>query len=182
MTTVGFGDVGPKTDLGRVVGTVTMLSGILLIALPIAIIGRKFQEAYEDFMEKQGTPPLQQKCSHTSFKGTMSLADMGRRLKRMRHTDPQLNALTRELADDVEEMLSVQKEIVSMQNGERDKQQEIVKHFQIVLDHVTKLSEASRNTQALYITGALRKTAKPAKAAGAAPSAAKKQVEALGAE
>merc|ERR1719162_2221482 len=48
MTTVGFGEVYPRTELGRVVATATMLSGILLIALPVAIIGRKFQEVYEE--------------------------------------------------------------------------------------------------------------------------------------
>jgi len=47
MTTVGFGDSYPRTELGRLVATATMLSGILLIALPVAIIGRKFQEVYE---------------------------------------------------------------------------------------------------------------------------------------
>eukprot|EP00927_Polykrikos_kofoidii_P066990 TRINITY_DN6253_c0_g1_i1.p1 TRINITY_DN6253_c0_g1~~TRINITY_DN6253_c0_g1_i1.p1 ORF type:complete len:589 (-),score=81.18 TRINITY_DN6253_c0_g1_i1:140-1906(-) len=53
MTTVGFGEVYPRTDLGRVVGSITILSGILLIALPIAIIGQKFQEAYDDYTEQQ---------------------------------------------------------------------------------------------------------------------------------
>lgn len=47
MTTVGFGEVYPRTELGRCVAYGTMLSGILLIALPVAIIGRKFQEVYE---------------------------------------------------------------------------------------------------------------------------------------
>mmetsp|Transcript_152557 Transcript_152557/g.277443 ORF Transcript_152557/g.277443 Transcript_152557/m.277443 type:complete len:599 (+) Transcript_152557:2-1798(+) len=48
MTTVGFGEVYPRTEVGRMVATATMLSGILLIALPVAIIGRKFQEAYDE--------------------------------------------------------------------------------------------------------------------------------------
>merc|ERR1719159_2080205 len=38
MTTVGFGEVYPRTFGGRLVATLTMLSGILLIALPVAII------------------------------------------------------------------------------------------------------------------------------------------------
>merc|ERR1711881_696010 len=49
MTTVGFGDVYPRTWLGKVVGTFSMLSGILIIALPVAIVGRKFQEIYESY-------------------------------------------------------------------------------------------------------------------------------------
>merc|ERR1719253_927907 len=53
MTTVGFGEVYPRTELGRIVATATMLSGILLIALPVAIIGRRFQEVYEAHNEGQ---------------------------------------------------------------------------------------------------------------------------------
>lgn len=49
MTTVGFGDVYPRTWLGKVVGTFSMLSGILIIALPVAIVGRNFQEVYESY-------------------------------------------------------------------------------------------------------------------------------------
>jgi hypothetical protein len=51
MTTVGYGDVVPRTALGRVVGALAMLSGILLIALPVSVIGAKFTEAYEEFVE-----------------------------------------------------------------------------------------------------------------------------------
>jgi len=47
MTTVGFGEVYPRTEPGRLIAEATMLSGILLIALPVAIIGREFQKAYD---------------------------------------------------------------------------------------------------------------------------------------
>jgi len=47
MTTVGYGDKAPVTKLGHLIGAVTMLSGIVLISLPVAIVGSKFQSAYE---------------------------------------------------------------------------------------------------------------------------------------
>jgi voltage-gated potassium channel len=44
LTTVGYGDEIPRTVFGRIVGGLTMISGILMIALPVAIIGSAFAE------------------------------------------------------------------------------------------------------------------------------------------
>lgn len=44
VTTVGYGDVTPKTLPGRIIGGLTMMTGILMIALPVAIIGSSFAE------------------------------------------------------------------------------------------------------------------------------------------
>jgi hypothetical protein len=47
VATVGYGDSVPRTTGAKFVGAASMLTGILLIALPVAIVGSKFQEAYE---------------------------------------------------------------------------------------------------------------------------------------
>jgi len=49
MTTVGYGDRYPRTLLGKIVAFLAMLSGIVLISLPVAIVGTKFQQAYEEY-------------------------------------------------------------------------------------------------------------------------------------
>merc|ERR1719379_3318572 len=54
MTTVGYGDRYPKSYEGKLVASVTMIFGILLIALPMAIVGNKFQEVYLENMIKNG--------------------------------------------------------------------------------------------------------------------------------
>lgn len=55
MTTVGFGDKYPRTTLGKGVGFVAMLVGMILIAVPVAIVGNKFQEVYENYGDEEAT-------------------------------------------------------------------------------------------------------------------------------
>ncbi|ETE64845.1 Potassium voltage-gated channel subfamily V member 1, partial [Ophiophagus hannah] len=46
MTTVGYGDIRPDTTVGKVVAFMCILSGILVLALPIAIINDRFSACY----------------------------------------------------------------------------------------------------------------------------------------
>jgi voltage-gated potassium channel len=44
LTTVGYGDVVPQTPLGRMIGALTMVTGLIVLALPIAIVATSFAE------------------------------------------------------------------------------------------------------------------------------------------
>ncbi|KAJ7338057.1 hypothetical protein JRQ81_010583 [Phrynocephalus forsythii] len=46
MTTVGYGDLRPDTTAGKIVAFMCILSGILVLALPIAIINDRFSTCY----------------------------------------------------------------------------------------------------------------------------------------
>ena len=44
MTTVGYGDIYPITILGKMLASITAMTGIGLVALPTGILGSGFME------------------------------------------------------------------------------------------------------------------------------------------
>jgi len=49
-TTVGYGDMVPRTLYGQIVGTIAMYFGILVLAMPMAIMSSNFQKVHEEHM------------------------------------------------------------------------------------------------------------------------------------
>ena len=55
LTTVGYGDVVPVTYLGQLVGAITMLVGLVMLALPLSIIGTNFIEEVTNLSNQMST-------------------------------------------------------------------------------------------------------------------------------
>ena len=53
MTTVGYGDVVPKSTLGKVIGSACAIEGLLMLAMPLAIIATKFNTHYQKMKDIQ---------------------------------------------------------------------------------------------------------------------------------
>ncbi|KAK6191938.1 hypothetical protein SNE40_003510 [Patella caerulea] len=53
MTTVGYGDLYPKTALGRLVASFCAITGLLALSMPIAIIASNFNEYYTRDKERE---------------------------------------------------------------------------------------------------------------------------------
>jgi hypothetical protein len=47
FTTVGYGDMYPRTGVGRLLGTATMFMGIFFIAMPLTIVGASFSNSWD---------------------------------------------------------------------------------------------------------------------------------------
>merc|ERR1711900_104809 len=53
MTTVGYGDFVPLSILGKLIACIAAITGILIIAFPVAIIGSKFNNVHQEMTEER---------------------------------------------------------------------------------------------------------------------------------
>ena len=86
MTTVGFGDITPKTDLGRLVASVMMLMGWGTLAVPTGIVSAEFTA------QRFGVMPTTRTCHECRSEGHLAQAkfcrDCGAPLPAYQHEAP----------------------------------------------------------------------------------------------
>jgi len=75
MTTVGYGDTFPISNMGRFIGALTMIIGILCVALPTTILGVQFSDNYAKVIETKAKHDLKEQFpDKESIKKEMNLA------------------------------------------------------------------------------------------------------------
>lgn len=62
MTTVGFGDITPKTDLGKLIASTMMLLGWGILAVPTGIVTAEMTAQRRSAVRWQGVPMLCRRC------------------------------------------------------------------------------------------------------------------------
>lgn len=56
ITTVGYGEITPRSFLGRIITVPLLVFGLLLIALPTFVLGREFSLVWDLMKEHQVDP------------------------------------------------------------------------------------------------------------------------------
>jgi len=53
ITTVGYGDLYPCTPVGKVIGGLTILNGVIVLAMPIGVVGANFSNEYYKVLDEK---------------------------------------------------------------------------------------------------------------------------------
>ena len=64
MSTVGYGDLYPQTSLGKVPGMLAAVCGTIYLAMPLAIIGSRFYDIYEEYEKVTSLRSAKAKFQH----------------------------------------------------------------------------------------------------------------------
>lgn len=136
MTSVGYGEVYPRTTMGKLVGFVAMLAGMVLIALPVAIVGQKFQDVYDnhDLDEAKRRAAMRMKvlgevwslipsrdCTsqHTDRCGVLP------KLKELKIKDTDLGDSVTDLCSSLEEVWEQREQLMRERKYEFERQEEV---------------------------------------------------------
>ena len=69
MTTVGFGDITPRTGLGRLISSMMMLLGWGTLAVPTGIVTSEMTLRRHRDEHRDGSPPASRRCAHCDSDG-----------------------------------------------------------------------------------------------------------------
>mmetsp|Transcript_10920 Transcript_10920/g.24527 ORF Transcript_10920/g.24527 Transcript_10920/m.24527 type:complete len:478 (-) Transcript_10920:82-1515(-) len=147
MTSVGYGEVYPKTAQGKLVGFAAMLVGMVLIALPVAIVGQKFQDIYEshDLEEAKIRASARMKVSGQVW-SLVPDSDIISRLRGLRVKDPMLASSVADLTKYLEEAWEHREQLSRERRCQLEQQKDIHQKVEHLLSGMNDAAFVSPNS------------------------------------
>jgi hypothetical protein len=126
MTSVGYGDVYPRTTQGKIVAFFAMLVGMVLIALPVAIVGQKFQEVYEnhDLEEAKRRAAIRMKVMNEVW-SLQPASDVIPRMEKLRVKDQALASSIADMTSFLKEVWEQREQLMRERDFEYKRQEQI---------------------------------------------------------
>jgi len=149
MTSVGYGEVYPRTTMGKFVGFVAMLAGMVLIALPVAIVGQKFQDVYDnhDLDEAKRRAAMRMKVLGEVWSLVPS-SDVVPKMRKLQLKDQDLSNSVTDLCSFLEEVWEQREQLMRERKYEFERQEEVhgrvtklLSDMETVLDSTRELAD-----------------------------------------
>lgn len=83
LTTVGYGDIVPTTNIGKAIGCCTMVTGVLVLAMPISVISGNFSEVLREMHEERAVFNKQKQEDHKAVIAALEGMDPHKRGKQI---------------------------------------------------------------------------------------------------
>lgn len=144
MASVGYGDVYPRTTLGKFVGFVAMLAGMVLIALPVAIIGQKFQDVYDnhDLDEAKRRAAMRMKVLGEVW-SLVPASDVLPKLQKVQIKDQELSKQVAELCEFFGEVWESREQLMRERKDEAARQESVHINLTHLLSGMNSVLETS---------------------------------------
>lgn len=130
VTTVGYGDVYPVTMPGQFLGAVTGFLGLLIVAMPIAIVGGSFHRSYTHLEQKLAK-------SHAENVERLELREKLKKQKKERADQKRKGLLVPK--DALKKAMSTDDRLLKMADEFAGDRQDVLVHLKLALDKVSAL-------------------------------------------